>query len=234
MIKKDLVVIINGAGTNGAELKSLYNYLAKNEKYFVYFPALLPGSFVGTHFPKVTTKDFKRFIDETLEIINEDIFDKVYLIGYSLGASTVAIISARSSKVVKVILIAPIIKNPNYNKFLRGLTNSLSFSIHLSRIQKIFYKEFIIRFSRVPKIHIMYLQLYLNYTKKYLRMITQKTLIIETLKDEMVKKSSIDKLVKMIKNDVVRYPVDSSHFLFFDKLVRNEVMEKIASYIEEE
>lgn len=233
-MKKDLVVIINGAGTNGAELKSLYNYLAKNDNYFVYFPALLPGSFVGTYFPKVKVKNFKTFIDETVEIMKEDIFDKVYLIGYSLGAATCAAISAKCNKTTKVVLIAPIIKNPNYRKFLKGLTKSLSFSHSLSRVQKIFYKEFLKRFARIPKMHVLYLQLYLIYARKYLSMITQPTLIIETLKDEMVKTKSIDKLEKMINNKVDRYPIDSSHFLLFDRNVRNEVIEKVASYLEEE
>ena len=124
-MKKDLVVIINGAGTNGAELKSLYKHLAKNENYFVYYPGALPGGFVGNYFPKATTVDFIEFIDETMEIINED-FNKVYLIGYSLGASTTAIIAARNERVAKLVLIAPIIKNPNYRKFLNGLAHSLS------------------------------------------------------------------------------------------------------------
>ncbi|MCK5762221.1 MAG: hypothetical protein KAH16_04920 [Candidatus Izimaplasma sp.] len=232
-MKKDLVLIINGAGTNGAELKSLYKHLAKNENYFVYYPGFLPGGFVGDYFPKSTPVSFVGFIDETMEMINED-FDKVYLIGYSLGASTAAIIAARSDKITKLVLISPIIKNPNYRKFLNGLGHSLSYSKNLTRVQKIFYKEFIVRFMRVAKIHIWHLQMYLHYTKRYLKMIKTKTLIIETLKDEMVKKKSIDLLVKSIKNEVTRYPVDSSHFLFFDRAVRNDVIAKISAYLEEE
>jgi len=233
-MKKDLVLIINGAGTNGAELKSLYKHLAKNENYFVYYPGFLPGGFVGDYFPKSTTVKFIEFIDEITEMIHQD-FNKVYLIGYSVGASTASIIAARNSdKIDKLVLISPIIKNPNYRKFLNGLGHSLSYSKNLTRIQKIFYKEFIVRFMRVPKIHIWHLEVYLHYTKRYLKMIKTKTLIIETLQDEMVKKKSIDLLVKSIKNEVTRYPVDSSHFLFFDRAVRNDVIAKITSYLEEE
>ncbi len=233
-MNKDLVIIINGAGTNGAELKTLYKSLAKNENYFVYYPGLLPGSFTGNYFPKATTSDFIEFIDETIEMINED-FHKVFLIGYSLGASTAAIIAAKNEKVSKLVLIAPIIKNPNYRKFLNGLGHTLAFKKSLTRIQKIFYKEFIIRFQRVSKIHIFYLQLYLQYTKKYLKMIKTDTLIIETLRDEMVKKKSIDMLEKSINaNKVIRYPIDSSHFLLFDKAVRNEVIEVVTKFLEEE
>lgn len=232
-MKKDLVIIINGAGTNGAELKSLYRHLAKNEKYFVYYPGFLPGVFVGEYFPRSTPVDFVEFIEETMEMINED-FENVYLIGYSLGACTTAIIAARNEKIKKLVLIAPIIKNPNYRKFLKGLRRSLYHSKNLTRIQKIFYKEFVIRFMRVSKIHIWHLQMYLHYTKRYLKMIKTKTLIIETLKDEMVKKKSIDLLVKSIKNEVERYSIDSSHFLLFDREVRNDVINKVASYLEEE
>ena len=66
-------------------------------------------------------------------------------------------------------------------------------------------------------------------------MIDKPTLIIETLNDEMVKKKSIDFLEKSILNEYVeRYPVESSHFLFFDKDVRNDVVTKIKGYLKEE
>ena len=71
---KDLVLIINGAGTNGSELKSLYNKLAANEQYFVFYPGIMPGAFIGTHFPKSTTKDFVAFIDSLQELINQPEF----------------------------------------------------------------------------------------------------------------------------------------------------------------
>ena len=233
-MNKDLVIIINGAGTNGAELKTLYKHLAKNEKYFVYYPGFMPGSFTGNYFPRSTPVDFVEFIEETMEMINED-FENVYLIGYSLGACTTAIIAARNDRVKKLVLIAPIIKNPNYRKFLKGLGKSLAHKKDLTRIQKIFYKEFVIRFQRVAKIHIWHLQMYLHYTKRYLKMIKTKTLIIETLKDEMVKKKSIDMLERSIQNKtVIRYPIDSSHFLLFDKTVRNDVIDRVTKFLEEE
>jgi len=232
-MKKDLVVIINGAGTNGMELKGLYNRLKKNKEYFVYFPGYFPGAFIGDYFPNYRLKEFKKFIDETIEIVNED-WRHVYVIGYSLGAATAAIIANKAEKVDKLVLVAPIIKNPNYNKFLRGLTSSLAYSKHLSRVQKIFYHEFIRRFSRVPKINIWNLQRYLFYTKKYLRNIKTNTLIVETLKDELVKQKSINQLEKNIEGNVDRFPVNSSHFLFFDKTVRDIAITKIQSFLEEE
>lgn len=233
-MKKDLVLIINGAGTNGSELKALYRHLAKDERYFVYYPGIMPGSFVGKYFPKATTKDFVKFIESTLELVNEEAFEKVYLIGYSLGALTTSIIAATCPKITKMVLIAPVVNNPNYRKFVKGLGYSLAHSSSLTRVQKVFYKEFVKRFLRVPKIHLLYLELYFHYAKKYLYMIDKPTLIVETLKDEMVKKKSLDRLERNIKNDVLRKPIDSSHFLFFDKEVRNEVIDLVASYIEEE
>ena len=234
-MKKDLVLIINGAGTNGSELKALYKELVKNDNYFVYYPGIMPGAFIGTHFPKSTTKDFVNFIDSTIELIEQKEFEKVYLIGYSLGASTAAIISAKTEKITKLVLIAPIVKNPNYRKFLKGLTFSLSYSKSLSRVQKIFYSEFIKRFIKVPKIHVWHLQVYLHFTKKYLNKIHKPTLIVETINDELVKKKSIDQIEKNMQNDVFeRYQVDSSHFLFFDKEVRDSVIQKIKSFLEEE
>ncbi|MGS0972525.1 MAG: alpha/beta hydrolase [Candidatus Izemoplasmataceae bacterium] len=232
-MKKDLVVVINGAGTNGMELKGLYNRLKKNDEYFVYYPGYFAGAFIGDYFPNYRVRDFKKFIDETIEIINED-WRHVYLIGYSLGAATAAIIANRVEKIDKLVLIAPIIKNPNYNKFLRGLSASLAYSKHLSRVQKIFYHEFIRRFTRVPKINIWNLQRYLFYTKKYLRNIKVDTLIVETLKDELVKQKSINQLEKNIEGKVDRFQVNSSHFLFFDRTVREKTINKIESFLEED
>jgi len=234
MINKDLVIIVNGAGTNGGELKALYNHLAKNDDYFVYFPNFLPGGFVGDYFPPSKTSNFIKFIDETVILTNED-WRNVYLIGYSLGAATANVIAAKSKKVTKLVLIAPIIKNPNFHKFFNGLAHSLAYAKNLTRIQKIFYAEFLRRFAKIPKIYLFHVQLYLIYARKYIKKITQKTLIVETLRDEMVKKRSIDLLVKTIKNpDVERYSVDSSHFLLFDKNARNNVINKVALFLEEE
>jgi len=234
-MKKDLVLIINGAGTNGSELKSLYKELVKNDKYFVYYPGIMPGAFIGRHFPKSKTKDFFNFIDSTLELIEQKDFENVYMIGYSLGASTAAIINAKTDRIKKIVLIAPIVKNPNYRKFLKGLTFSLSYSKNLTRVQKIFYSEFIKRFIKVPKIYVWYLQVYLHITKKYLKMLHNPTLIIETINDELVKKKSIDQIEKsMIHDQFERYQVNSSHFLFFDREVRDDVINKIKTYLEEE
>lgn len=232
---KDLVLIINGAGTNGMELKSLYKELVKNQQYFVYYPGIMPGAFIGTYFPKSDIKDFMNFIDSTLEIVEQKEWQNVYIIGYSLGASTAAIINAKTDKVKKIVLVAPIVKNPNYRKFLKGLTFSLSYPKNLTRVQKIFYSEFIKRFVKVPKIYVWYLQKYLSYTKKYLKMLHNPTLIIETLNDELVKKKSIDQIEKsMVHDHFERYPVNSSHFLFFDREIRDEVIHKIQIFLEEE
>ena len=232
-MQKELVVIINGAGTNSMELKSLYKKLSQNEKYFVYYPGYMPGVFTGDYFPISKNKDFKRFINETIEMTKD--FKNVYLIGYSLGSSTCAIISTKISNVKKMVLIAPIFKNPNYSKFLKMLSFSIAHDKSLTRVQKVFFSEFIKRFIKVPKIHVWHLQMYLMYTRKFLKKITARTLIIESLRDEVVKKKSIDFLMKVIKNDKTeRYQINSSHFLFFDKTVRNEVVDKVSDYLEEE
>ncbi len=189
-MKKDLVLLINGAGTNGSELKTLYKELAKNEKYFVYYPGIMPGVFIGDHFPKSKTKDFIAFVDSTLEMINQPEFENVYIIGYSLGALTSTMLTVKSDKVDKLILVAPLLNNPNYRKFMKGLALSLAHSKSLTRVQKIFYNEFIKRILKVPKMHLFYLQMYFHFAKRYLSQITKPVLLIETLKDELVKTKS--------------------------------------------
>lgn len=233
-MKKKLVIIINGAGTNGGELKSLYKRLLLNEDYFVYYPSLLPGSFSGDYFKKARIRDFKRFIKETLEIIDED-FEDVYVVGYSLGASTAAIIASETDKVSKVVFISPVLKNPNFRKFLVGITQSLGDSENLTRIQKIFYNEFLYRFALIPKIRLLTVEIYLRYSRKFIKRVKQKTLIIETLKDEVVKKSAIDWIIKVMPSkDITRFSIDSSHFLFFDKDHRNEIFDSITDFLKED
>ena len=229
------MLIINGAGTNGAELKHLYKALAENENYFVFYPGIMPGVFIGDRFPKSTTKDFIEFIDSLDELINAPVFRHVYLIGYSLGAATAAILAVRNPRIEKLILVAPIVKNPNYRKFMKGLAESLALPGHLTRIQQVFYGEFIRRFIKVPKYHVWHLQVYLHYTKRYLKMIDKPTMIIETTKDELVSKKSIDQIEKNMQHPVFRrVPVESSHFLFFDKNVRAMVTKTIEAFLKEE
>ncbi|MCF7927399.1 MAG: alpha/beta hydrolase [Candidatus Izimaplasma sp.] len=235
-MKKNLIVIINGAGTTGNELRSLYKRLKKDEEdYFVYYPGIMPGGFINDYFPKSNVKRFKVFIDETLELIDDPYFDKVYLIGYSLGASTAAVMAQKSNNIDKLILISPIVKNPNFRKFIKGLTSSLTHSKKLTRIERIFYGEFIRRIRIIPKINIFHLQVYFFFIKKYLKGIDKPTLIIETTRDELVKEKSIDFIEKHMENDEFeRYKVESSHFLFFDRNVRDDVIEKIEDFIKED
>ena len=108
-----------------------------------------------------------RFADETMEMMKQ--FKKVHLIGYSLGASTSMIIAAKYKDIENLVLIAPIIKNPNYSRFLRGLSYSLAYDKSLTRVQKIFYSEFVRRFIKVPKFHVWHLQRYLMFKRKYLK-----------------------------------------------------------------
>ena len=49
----------------------------KGPSFLLYFPALLPGSFVGTYFPKAKVKNFVKFIDETIEKIKSEKYDQV-------------------------------------------------------------------------------------------------------------------------------------------------------------
>ncbi|MFK5884029.1 MAG: hypothetical protein QM489_06820 [Candidatus Izemoplasma sp.] len=233
-MNKKLVIIINGAGTNGGELKSLYKKLALNENYFVYYPSLLPGSFVGDYIKQAKIIDFKKFIKRTLEIINED-FENVYVIGYSLGASTAAILASKSEKVTKLVLISPVLKNPNFRKFFVGLGKTLKHSTDLTRIQKIFYNEFLHRFALIPKIKLITIEIYLKYSRNFIKKVKTKTLIVETLKDEVVKKSAIDWIIDVMpSNDVTRFQIDSSHFLFFDRSHRNQIFDAITTFLEEE
>lgn len=234
MQKDTLVILINGAGTTGAELSGLNKYLKRNDNYFVYYPNNIPGGFVGDYFPKARIKDFNRFIDETIEMMKKP-FKKIYIIGYSLGAATASVIASKTNKVDKLILIAPIVKNPNFRKFIRGLAMNLTHKENLSKIQKLFFKEFLRRFANVPKTHVWILQRYFLYTKRFIKKVDTKLMIVETLKDEIVKTKSIDWLIdKLATDDIERYQVNSSHFLFFDRSIRKEVYAKIDHFLAKE
>ena len=157
-MKDTLCVVINGAGTTGAELSGLKKPLDENENYFVYYPHNLPGAFVGDYFPRATIRSFNRFINETIDMMRKP-FKHIYVIGYSLGAATASVIAARSNKVDKLVLIAPIVKNPSFRKFFKGFVSNYQDSETLTKVQKLFFREFIRRFQFVPKINHMFFQL---------------------------------------------------------------------------
>ncbi len=235
MNKNTLVIIINGAGTTGAELSGLHKHLSKTTHYFVYYPHNIPGGFVGDYFPKSRIKDFNRFIDETIDLMRTP-FKKVYVIGYSLGAATASVIASRTNRVDKLILIAPIVKNPSFRKFFRGFVSNHQNKSDLTKVQKLFFREFIRRFQYVPKSHVWVLQRYFRYTKKFVKKIDNTDiLIIETLRDEIVKPKTIDWLVTKLEGQYVeRYQIDSSHFLFFERHARKEAYSTIERFLEED
>ncbi len=236
MNKKKLVIIINGAGTTGAELTGLYRYIdTLDDAYFVYYPDNIPGAFVGDYFPKAKIKDFNAFIHQTMDMMR-DPFDKVYVIGYSLGAATASVIASKTNRVDKLVLIAPIVKNPNFRKFFRGFVSNFANKESLTRVQKLFFREFLRRFQNVPKTHIWTLQRYFWYAKRFIKKIENTDiLVVETLKDEIVKTRSIDWLIKKLDaKHVTRFKVESSHFLFFDPKNRKKVYQRIGQFLKEE
>ncbi len=230
-----LCIILNGAGTTGAELSGLQNYLKKEfPNWFIYYPHNMPGVFVGDYFPKTRISDFNRFINETIDMMKQP-FKKVYLIGYSLGAATASIVASKTDKVNKMVLVAPIVKNPRFKKFFKGLATNLSHKENLTKVQRLFYREFLRRFSHVPKTHVWTLQRYFYYTKLVIKPTQAKILLVETLHDEMTNTKSLDWLSqKLGSEEIERYPVNSSHFLFFDRNIRKQVHHKIAMFLKEE
>lgn len=229
------IIVLNGFGTNGGEIKYLVRRLKKETDHNIIVPTNIPGSFSKElgKFPAMKSKHIEDFINET-SIMISNLKDETIIIAYSVGVLFAGQIMKRVTNVSRMVLIAPVIKSIGISKFALGFGKSFTHISEDSRIQKYFYNTFVTRLYKVPKINLVRILKHMGKCKNNYKEINVPVLLIETLKDEIIKKSSIEWLIKEIGvENVTRFPVEAPHILFYDRTSRKIVTDKIIKYIDE-
>lgn len=217
--------------------------------YDVYVPRFPGNGTSGDDFINSKGKDWLKFAQNVLDDLKTK-YDKIHLLGHSMGTPIASIIGCNDNKVGKIIYAAPSYENRQMPLHTR---------IYL-RLVSPFKKRIYSGWKSDPRYHLHYDKLpydspylgkeywsyyfpgqlidYYSIMKKGLKMFKEHPhdhLIIYPLTDILISKPSVELMLKVNPNANVAYIEKGSHCIFYDKEVEaeNKAVEEIIKYIKQ-
>lgn len=175
------IVIIHGFTGNLYDNEYLANYLQLNPWYDVYAKTL-PGH-NKDRFSSAKKEDFIKSVDLEIQTLIDYGYKKIYVIGHSMGGILATYLAGKYKEIKKIVLINAAFLYANTKQ---GDKND-------SKIKVIFDK--VMRTS--PGIFLEFTKL-VKESKKYLKGVNCETLILRSMKDEVVPKEAADLIYQEI------------------------------------
>lgn len=175
------IVIIHGFTGNLYDNEYLANYLELNPMYDVYAKTL-PGH-NKDRFSKATKEDFIKSVDDEINVLINAGYKKIYVIGHSMGGILTAYLAGKYKEIKKIVLINAAFLYANTKQ---GDSNDSKFRIIVDKLMRTSPGIFM-EFNKLVK-----------ESKKYLNGINCETLILRSMKDEVVPKEAADLIYKTI------------------------------------
>ncbi len=175
------IVIIHGFTGNLYDNEYLANYLELNPRYDVYAKTL-PGH-NKDRFSNATKEDFIKSVDEEIQILIKAGYKKIYVVGHSMGGILTTYLAGKYKEIKKIVLINA--------AFLYANTKQSDGSD--SKWKVLFDK--VMRTS--PGIFMEFTKL-VKESQKYLKDVRCETLILRSLKDEVVPMEAADLIYNTI------------------------------------
>ena len=224
MLLKKAVLIIHGFAGGTYDEEELANYLELNRGFDV-FQFTLPGH--EKNLSKVERQEWINASEEQIEWLIRNGYNKIYLIGHSMGGVIATYLASKYKKVKKLILAAPA-----YH-YLKVIKNDLNVSKSLKvapQIIKDYGSDEVI--ARMLKFNVSVIKEFMDLVKDYYdypKYITCKVLILQGKEDRLVPVSSsqyVYDTVKSKRKEIV-YLDGITHDIF-----RNEKQNEIFKLVE--
>jgi len=231
--KNCAMLIHGGGGGTAADMRELGNYINKNIGYSVFAP-LLPG--FGTNEKElynIQINDWFNALDQWFSELKEE-FNKIFLIGHSMGGVFALYLSSKYTKDVNAIVS------------ISAPTKFKGFLIKLIPIVKIFIKYWKVNdieefqkisngiwvgYERIPLNLIPKFKKLIKITNSQLNKITAPILIIQGKNDQIVPKSSPIKIYNEVSSKIKRIEwLDAKHEILFSD-VKMELFKIISDFI---
>lgn len=179
------ILIIHGFGGGTYDMEYLSNRLELISNYDV-FTFTLPGhdSFAN----KVKMEDWLKSSREHMEMLINNGYNNIYLVGHSMGGVIASVIASEYKEVKKLVLLAPAF---HYLKVENDELNLIdSFKVSMEVVKEYSTEEVISRFIRMPGNSV---KEFIKLVKTYytvIKNVNTPTLIIGGTKDTIVPMSS--------------------------------------------
>ena len=214
MLFKKAILIIHGFAGGTYDQEELANYLELNRNFDV-FQFTLPGH--ERNLSKVQHEDWIKESEQQIEWLISNGYNKIYLIGHSMGGVISTYLASKYSEVRKLVLAAPAFHYLNVIKEDLNVSKSLQVA---PKVIKTYGSEEIV--ARMLKLNVSVLKEFITLVKNYYdypKDITCPVLIIQGKNDNLVPVSSSEYVYNSVKSKKKKllYFDEATHDIFKGK-----------------
>lgn len=210
MIFRKAILIIHGFAGGTYDQEELAFNLELNKSFDV-FQFTLPGH--DKNLSKVNYQEWIKVSEEKVELLINNGYNNIYLIGHSMGGVIAAHLATKYKQIKKLVLAAPAFH------YLNVIKDDLNIKESLKKIPKVIdnYKEELV--GRFLKLDVSATKELMMLIKKYYDaplLVTCPTLILQGLDDNLVPKSSSEYVYNVLSKNIKKliYIEGVNHELF--------------------
>ena len=211
MLFKKAILVIHGFAGGTYDEEELANYLELNREFDV-FQFTLPGH--ERNLSKVEHQEWISSSEEQIEWLIKNGYNKIYLIGHSMGGVIATYLASKYKEVKKIVLAAPAFHYLNVIKNDLNVSKSLKIA---PKIIKDYGSDEVI--ARMLKFNVSVIKEFMDLVKHYYdypKYVTCKVLILQGKTDSLVPVSSSQYVYNNLKSRIKKlvFLEDVTHDIF--------------------
>ena len=227
MLFKKAILIIHGFAGGTYDQEELANYLELNRNFDV-FQFTLPGH--EKNLSKVEHQQWINSSEEQIEWLIRNGYNKIYLIGHSMGGVIATYLAYKYKEVRKLILAAPAFQYLNVIKDNLNVGKSLKIA---PKIIKDYGSDEVI--ARMLKFNVSVIKEFMDLVKTYYdypKYVNCKTLIIQGKNDSLVPVSSAEYVYHSVKSKIKKLILleNVTHDMFRDEK-KEEIFKLVENFL---
>ena len=227
MLFRRAILIVHGFAGGTYDQEELANYLELNKRFDVY-QFTLPGH--SKNFSKVKSYEWIDRSEEMVEWLIEHGYNKIYVIGHSMGGVIATHLAGKYPEIKKLVLAAPAFHYLNVQNKNLNVTSSLKL---IPKVFQMYGSDEVI--ARMLKLNVSAIGEFMTLVRDYYdcpKKVTCPTLIIQGNSDNLVPLSSSQYVYNNIssKNKKIIYLDNVTHDIFRAR-TKQEIFQLIERFL---
>lgn len=191
-------LIIHGYTGGPYEVEPLVSYLEQETDWDLFVPTL-PGHGKKLKLKNVSHKTWIEAIDNVMTVL-KDKYDKIYVIGFSMGGMLAAYVAGKYP-VDKLVLLSTAGKYLSFKQMFKDVSKVASDGLRGKLKENVLYTNYKDKVGQIPfKANLEFLKL-IRYTRSYLKEIDSPVFIAQGQQDGIVPASTVSYLDKHITSE---------------------------------